>query len=99
MKMCNICAVTGVLVFTFLAAGAGLSQPPGASDARAKAVFQEIRAAADSNKDGKLAVGECRAIYKDKQLGEKNCAFWDVNKDGVITEAEYVAQAKKLGGK
>jgi hypothetical protein len=99
MKMHYGRSVIVALAMTFLMGGVCFSQPPGPSDAMIKEAFQEIKAAADTNKDGKLTVAECLGIYKDRQLGEKNCKYWDVNRDGAITEAEYVAQAKKLRGK
>ncbi|MBI4688175.1 MAG: hypothetical protein HY756_10440 [Nitrospirae bacterium] len=53
----------------------------------------------DANKDGKLSVAECKIIYKDKSTAEKNCTFWDADKDGIITEDEYVKQGSSLGRK
>ncbi len=32
-------------------------------------------------------------------MAEKNCAFWDVDKDGSITEDEYVKQGSNTGKK
>jgi Ca2+-binding EF-hand superfamily protein len=64
-----------------------------------KAAYKMILAQVDVNKDGKLSVAECMAIYKDKSMAKKNCTFWDADKDGVITEAEYVKQGSNLGKK
>lgn len=61
--------------------------------------YKMILSQADANKDGKLSMTECTAIYKDKSVAEKNCTFWDVDKDGIITEAEYVQQASNVGKK
>ena len=74
-----------------LAAG---PQEQGARDA-----YKMIVSQADANKDGKLSATECRAIWKDKSTAERNCSFWDVDKDGFITEAEYVKQASSFGTK
>ena len=71
----------------------------GPSDERIRSVYREIVLQADTNKDGKLSVTECKAVYKDKALAEKNCNFWDVNHDGTITEDEYVQKAGSLGKK
>jgi len=71
----------------------------GPSDERFRSAYREIVLQADTNKDGKLSVAECKAIYKDKALAEKNCNFWDVDRDGVITEDEYVQQASSFGKK
>jgi len=71
----------------------------GPSDERFRSAYREIVLQADTNKDGKLSVAECKAIYKDKALAEKNCNFWDVDRDGAITEDEYVQQASSFGKK
>lgn len=75
------------------ALGAGPPEPDG------KAAFRMILSQADANKDGKLSAAECQAMWKDKRMAQKNCSFWDVDKDGLITEAEYVRQASSLGRK
>jgi EF hand len=61
--------------------------------------YKMILSQADTNKDGKLSVAECMAGYKDKSMAEKNCTFWDADKDGIITEDEYVKQVSNLGKK
>ena len=52
--------------------------------------FKEILKNSDKNKDGKLSKAEFMTIWKDKNTGEKNWKTWDTNKDGYITEEEYV---------
>ena len=71
----------------------------GPSDEMIRDAYKQILAGADANKDGKLSVSECKAMWKDKAKAEKNCTFWDANGDGVITEDEYVQQAKGIGKK
>jgi hypothetical protein len=66
-------------------------EPP---EAFVRSAFQELLQATDTNRDGKLAVAECMAIFKDKAVAEKNCKYWDANGDGTITEDEYVKQAR-----
>lgn len=61
--------------------------------------YHMILSQVDANRDGKLSVAECMAIYKDKSMAEKNCTFWDADKDGIITEAEYVKQGSSVGKK
>ncbi|MDO8419331.1 MAG: hypothetical protein Q7S90_04775, partial [Rubrivivax sp.] len=61
--------------------------------------YRMILSQADANKDGKLSAAECRAIWKDRNIAEKNCGFWDIDKDGYITEAEYVKQGSSFCGK
>jgi len=71
------------------------AQRPGPSDDIIKENFKTTLQAADTNKDGKLSMQECMAIWKDKKKGEENCSYWDANSDGIITEDEYVKQARK----
>jgi hypothetical protein len=99
--MKNYCglSVVFVLMAVLLVSGLAMAQLAGPSDQMIKNAFQQIKASADGDKDGKVTVSECKAIYKDKQKGEKNCIFWDADKDGTITEEEYVSQVKKLGKK
>ena len=75
------------------------AQDGGIPTARIKSAFQQVLAAADKNKDGKLSMEECVAISKDKTTMERNCKYWDANGDGTITEEEYVQQVKKIGAK
>jgi hypothetical protein len=91
------CIVMLVSFIIMVTVSAGFSAGP--SDERFRSVYKEIVLQADANKDGKLSVAECKAIYKDKALAEKNCNFWDVNRDGTITEDEYVQQAGSFGKK
>jgi hypothetical protein len=83
--------ITVSLFSTVIAAG-----PP---ETKARNAFKMIQSQADANKDGKLSTAECMAIYKDKELAKKNCTFWDVNKDGFITEDEYVKQGANIGNR
>jgi hypothetical protein len=85
----------GIAVFFFF----GLILCPdylGQPDSFIKEAYKQILAEADKNKDGKLQVSECQAIFKDKKKGAADCGFWDANHDGVITEEEYVSQVKSL---
>lgn len=86
-------AVVTIGLFT---PGVSTAQQKGPSDDRIKAAFQQILAESDKNRDGKLSMSECMAVWKDKQTGEKNCKYWDANGDGVITEDEYVQQVRKI---
>lgn len=71
----------------------------GPSEDNIRQAYRMILSQADANKDGRLSAAECMAIYKDKSTAEKNCSFWDANKDGTITEEEYVKQALSMGKK
>jgi hypothetical protein len=71
----------------------------GPPEANIRNAYKMILSQADANKDGKLSSAECMAIYKDKNLAKKNCTFWDIDQDGVITEDEYVKKASNIGNK
>jgi hypothetical protein len=80
----------------------GLTAPVsaiGQIEATARNAYRMILSEVDADKDGKMTVKECMSIYKDKDMATKNCTFWDANKDGVITEDEYVKQGMSLGKK
>jgi hypothetical protein len=85
-----------VVAMNLLAPGVAPAQQKGPSDDMIKSNFREILKEADKNRDGKLSMQECMAIWKDRQTGEKNCKYWDANSDGVITEDEYVNQVRKI---
>jgi Ca2+-binding EF-hand superfamily protein len=90
-------ALTGLVIAIYvLAPVASPAQQRGPSDDMIKANFMEVLKEADKNRDGKLSMSECLAIWKDKKTGEKNCKYWDADGDGVITEDEYVQQVRKI---
>jgi hypothetical protein len=86
----------GILVICLLAPGISLAQQRGPSDDMIKANYREILKEADENRDGKLSMSECMAIWKDKKTAEKNCKYWDADGNGIITEDEYVKQVRKI---
>jgi Ca2+-binding EF-hand superfamily protein len=83
--------VTTSIVFT--------SHSAGPSEERIRSAYRLILSEADTNKDGKLSVSECKAGYKDPAMADKNCKFWDADNDGIITEDEYVKQGMSFGKK
>jgi hypothetical protein len=88
-----------VLAGAFIAGSISFAYSAGPSDEFARNAFKQILLQADTNKDGKLSLSECKGIYKDAAKAEKNCTFWDANKDGTITEDEYASQAMSIGKK
>jgi Ca2+-binding EF-hand superfamily protein len=82
-----------------IASTVALTYAAGPSDEFARNAFKQILSQADTNKDGKLSVAECKAMHKDPARAKKNCTFWDVNADGTITENEYVSKAMSMGKK
>jgi hypothetical protein len=55
-----------------------------------KNAYKDLLKELDKNHDGKLSKTEFMAAWKDKNYGEKNWEQWNTNKDGYITEEEYV---------
>jgi hypothetical protein len=88
-----------LIVFVLMNGAAAISYSAGPSDESLRTIYRELLAATDTNKDGKLSVPECLSIYKDPAMADKNCKFWDVDHDGVITEDEYVDQVRSIGKK
>ena len=89
--------VSAALLITVVMASPGRTAGP--SEDNIREAYKLILSQLDVNKDGKLSVAECMAIYKSKSIGEKNCTSWDVDKDGIITEDEYVKRGSNLGKK
>lgn len=86
-----------VLISFFLLAGdSAFAQPKGPPTEMIRNAYRQILAGADKNGDGKLTLAECMAISRDKAKIEKDCKYWDANGDGVITEDEYVQQARQI---
>jgi len=85
-----------VVAISLLAPCVTPAQQRGPSDDMIKANFREVLKEADKNRDGKLSMSECLAVWKDRNKGEKECKYWDANGDGVITEDEYVKQVRKI---
>lgn len=95
MKTISILVLAGAVI----SGSVSVAHSAGPSDEFARSAFKQILSQADANRDGKLSLGECKGIYKDAARAEKNCTFWDVNKDGTITEDEYTSQAMSMGKK
>ncbi|OGP64551.1 MAG: hypothetical protein A2169_14100 [Deltaproteobacteria bacterium RBG_13_47_9] len=89
--------VSAALLITVVMVSPGLTAGPPEKNIRE--AYQLLLSQLDANKDGKLSVAECKIIYKEKSMAEKNCTFWDADKDGFITEGEYVKQGSSLGRK
>jgi hypothetical protein len=87
------------LVFIVMASLVSTSHSAGPSEERIRGAYRLVLSEADTNKDGKLSVSECKAGYKDPAMAEKSCKFWDADNDGIITEDEYVRQGMSFGKK
>jgi len=90
-----IAPVAFLLTLTGLTPGLAAGPP----EQNIREAYKMILSQADANKDDVLSAAECRAIWKDPHIAEKKCGFWDVDKDGLITEAEYVKQGSGFGRK
>jgi len=82
-----------IIVSLMIAGAVSFISAAGPSDEMARNAYKQILSEADKNKDGKLSLEECKAMFKDATKGEKDCGFWDADHDGMITEDEYAAQA------
>lgn len=85
-----------VLVVVITIGTVSLVCSAGPSNERARSAYRQVLQEADKDKDGKLSMAECKAMFKSSAQGEKNCGFWDANHDGIITEDEYVSQVMSL---
>jgi len=65
----------------------------------AHSAYKMLLKETDKNNDGKISKGEFYAIWKDKKIAEEKYKTWDVNKDGYITEEEYVKVVLDIGKK
>ena len=65
----------------------------------AKEAFQEICLTLGKDKDGKLSKVEFQGMYRDADMTESKFQTWDVDRDGYLTEAEYVSVVAKIGGR
>ena len=89
-------AILFSVIFLCFSPGQSSAQVKGPPTEMIKGAFQEVLRTCDTNKDGKLTLQECMEMWKDKAKAEKNCKYWDANGDGIITEEEYVGQARKI---
>lgn len=61
--------------------------------------YKEILKEVDKNKDGKLSKEEFRGMWKDPKVADEKWNFWNTNKDGYLTEDEYVKGVMEIGKK
>ena len=94
MKKIILLAVTGLFSMALAAQDTEKRMEKGAQDAY-KMLLEET----DKNKDGKISKPEFFAIWKDKKVAEEKFRYWDTNKDGYITESEYVKAVIAIGKK
>lgn len=71
----------------------------GPSEENIRSAYKMLLEQVDTNKDGIISMAECMSIYKDPSMAEKNCMFWDADKDGLIKEDEYVSRVRSIGNK
>ena len=94
MKKLAFCLIGAFIGYFVLSSGFLFAQEHGPSSEVIRGIYQEILASTDKNGDGMLSMAECMAISADKSKIEKDCKYWDANGDGLITEDEYVKQAR-----
>ncbi len=61
---------------------------------RRRMVYRELLKELDKDRDGKIGKSEYMAIWKDRDYGEANYVHFDQNKDGFITEEEYIKKTE-----
>jgi hypothetical protein len=86
----------GALTLGLLGAVALAAPPP---EQTVREVFVQVRTVADTNQDGALSVEECTSLLTDRQQAQRNCRFWDADKDGILTEDEYVERVGRVTGR
>jgi Ca2+-binding EF-hand superfamily protein len=94
----SLCVLTLTFVFSLVAP----AQDPDISkqmEKAAKQAYKDLLKETDKDKDGKISKAEFYAVWKDKKVAEEKYAAWDLNKDGYITETEYVKVVVDLGNK
>jgi len=84
------------LVLVAMTGLVGVGQAAAPSQETVRAVYAQLLAQADADKDGTISLAECKSIFTDPAISEKSCRFWDVNKDGAITEDEYVERVMRV---
>jgi hypothetical protein len=90
-------SIIGLCTTLFMLTGNLLyAQEKGPPTEAMRGAYRQIIASADKNGDGKLSMAECMSISSNKSKIEKDCKYWDANGDGIITEEEYVTQARRI---
>lgn len=87
------------LMLAILTTTVAVCKAAGPPEERVRSAYKMLLQETDTNKDGRIAISECQAIYKDPAIADKNCKFWDANNDGLIIEDEYVGQVMSIGKK
>lgn len=62
----------------------------------ARQAYKDLLKETDKNNDGKISKAEFYAIWKDKKVAGEKYIVWDLNKDGYITEEEYVKAVRDI---
>ena len=72
--------VSTTLLITLASVSPG--SPAGPPEDHSRNAYRLLLSQVDANKDGVLSVAECMRIYTTQSMAEKNCTFWDADKDG-----------------
>ncbi len=91
--------ITGSLCFFTAGSYAQNADAIKTMERAARTAYGELLKETDKNKDGKISKSEFYAMWKDKKVAEEKFIYWDVNKDGYITEEEYVKVVRDIGTK
>jgi hypothetical protein len=61
-----------------------------------KDAYKKLLTEVDKNRDGKISKAEHNMLWKDPAKAESNWKIWDLNKDGFVTEDEYVKAIRNM---
>ena len=100
MNKIVIPVIISLLIF-FLSLSVSAQKPDKSKEMEkaARNAYKLLLEETDKNKDGKISRAEFYAIWKDKKVAEEKFSYWDTNKDGYITEEEYVKAVRDIGTK
>jgi Ca2+-binding EF-hand superfamily protein len=91
--------ITLLTIIFISAAIIGKAQDQKQIEKNIRQAYKDLLKETDKDKDGKISKAEYFAIWKDKKVAEEKYKPWDINKDGYITEDEYVKVAMDMGKK
>jgi hypothetical protein len=61
-----------------------------------KDAYKKLLTEVDKNRDAKISKAEHSLLWKDSAKAESNWKMWDLNKDGFVTEEEYIKAIRNM---
>lgn len=90
MKTFLILILAGAAILIGCSAIAQDAEIKKAMEKAARQAYKDLLRETDKNNDGKISKTEFYTLWKDQKVAEKKYLAWDTDKDGFITEEEYV---------